>query len=75
MVDFGTYEFKNLKTGEITLEKLFANYYTGEVYESENVHTDTKQLRVILDAKYENAYLHKVMETKCQYLTKNNVMN
>ena len=29
----------------------------------------TKQLRVILDAKYEKENLHKVMENQCQYLT------
>ena len=33
------------------------------------MHTATKRLRVILDAKYEKAYLHKVMETRCQHLT------
>ena len=31
--------------------------------------TATKRLRVILDAKYENANLHKVMESQCQHLT------
>ena len=29
----------------------------------------TKQLRVILDNKYENEYLNKVMEKQCQHLT------
>ena len=35
----------------------------------EHVRTATKQLCVILDAKYEKADLHKVMETQCQHLT------
>ena len=36
-----------------------------EVYESEHVHTATKQLRVILYAKYEKSDLNKVMENQC----------
>ena len=30
---------------------------------------DTKQLHVILDAKYKKTDLHKVMENQCQHLT------
>ena len=52
MVDLGTYEFKNLNTEKITPKELFTNAYVEEVYESEHVCTATKQLRVILDAKY-----------------------
>ena len=48
---------------------MFTNSYVKEVYELEHVHTSTKQLNVILDAKYEKADLHKVMETQCQNLT------
>ena len=33
------------------------------------MHTATKLLRVILDAKYEKSDLHKVMENQCQHLT------
>ena len=69
MVDFGTYTFKDLNIGKITPEKLFTDYYVKEVYESEHVCTATKQLRVILNVKYENADLHKFTETQCQYLT------
>ena len=43
--------------------------YAKEVYNSEHVSNTTKQLRVILDAKYEKVDLHKVMKTQCQYLT------
>ena len=32
-----------------------------------HVHTYRKRLRVILDDKYEKAYLHEVMENQCQY--------
>ena len=38
------------------------NYYTEEVYELEHFRTSTKVLRVSLDAKYEKAYLNKIME-------------
>ena len=55
MVDFGTYEFKNLNTGRITPEKLFTNAYTEEVYELEHARAVTKHLHVMLYAKYENS--------------------
>ena len=48
---------------------MFTNAYVKEVYESEHVRTATKQLRAILDAKYEKSDLHNVMETQCQHLT------
>ena len=48
---------------------MFIDAYAEEVYESEHVCTDHKRLRVILDAKYKTADLHKVMETQCQHLT------
>ena len=48
---------------------MFTNAYTDKIYASEHVHTDTKLLRVILDAKYEKSNLHKFMETQCQHLT------
>ena len=61
MLDLGIYEFNYLNTGEITPEELFTNSYAEEIYESKHVRTTTKQLRVILDAKYEKANLNKVM--------------
>ena len=48
---------------------MFTDAYAEEVYKSEHISTATKILRVILDAKYEKADLHKVMETQCQHLT------
>ena len=61
MLDLVIYEFNYLNTGEITPEELFTNAYAEEIYESKHVRTTTKQLRVILDAKYEKANLNKVM--------------
>ena len=69
MVDLGAYVFKVLNTGEIKLEGFFTDDYVEEIYESEHVRAATKLLRVILDAKYENAELHKVLETQCQHFT------
>ena len=69
MVDVGMYICKYLNTEKITPEELFTDAYVKEVYESENVRTATKWLRVILDAKYEKSDLHKVIENKCQHLT------
>ena len=51
----------DFEKGKITPEESFMNAYADEVYESEQFHTSTRQLRVILDAKYEKAYLNKVM--------------
>ena len=65
IVDFGAYIFKDLNTGNITPEESFTNAYVQELYESEHVCTATKQLCVILDAKYEKVDLHKVMENQC----------
>ena len=53
---------------EITPEEYFSNSYAKEVYESEHFRTSIKQLRVILYAKYEKSYLHKVVGTQCQNL-------
>ena len=69
MVDWGTHEFKKLHTGKITTEELFMNDYTEEVYESEYICTATKQLRIILETKYEKSDLHKLMENQYQHLT------
>ena len=63
------YQFKYLNTGKITPTYLFTNDYAEELYELEHVYTDTKRLRIILDAKYEKVDLHKVIETQCQHLT------
>ena len=53
MVDLVTYIFKDFNKGKITPKEYFTNNYVEELYESEHVHNTTKQLRVILDAKYE----------------------
>ena len=52
MVDLGANIFKYLNVGKIKPEKMFTDAYVKEVYESENIRTATKQLRVILDAKF-----------------------
>ena len=67
MVDLGTYTFKILNTLEITPDESFTNYYAKEVYDSKHEHTATKELRLILYAKYEKTDLHKVMDNQCQY--------
>ena len=38
------------------------NDYVEEVFESEQIRTYTKQLRTILDTKYEKADLNKVIK-------------
>ena len=54
---------------KITPKLLFTNAYSEEVYGFEHIFTATKQLRVILDVKYEKWDLHKVMKTQCQHMT------
>ena len=61
MVDMSMYEFKYLNTGKITPEESSMNAYTEEVYESEQVHTSIKKLRVILYEKHEKSDLNKVV--------------
>ena len=52
MVDLVAYVFKDLNTREIKPGESFTDAYVKEVYESEHVFTATKQLHVVLDAKY-----------------------
>ena len=58
MVYLGTYIFKDLNTEKITPDESFTNAYVKELYDSEHSRTSTKILRVVLDAKYEEADLH-----------------
>ena len=69
MVDLGAYLCKDLNTSKLKTYESFTETYIKDIYELEHVHTDTKLLCVLLDAKYEKADLHKVMETQCQHLT------
>ena len=69
MVDLGTYEFIILNKGKITSEQFFINDNSEEINKSEEVGTSTKQLSVVLDAKYKKAYLNKMMKNQCQNLT------
>ena len=52
MVDVGTYAFKDLNKGKTSPEESFTNAYIKGVYESEKVHSDAKQLCIILYVKY-----------------------
>ena len=69
MVDLDAYVFRDLNTGKIKLKKCFTDAYVEKIYGSAHVCASTTLLRLILDAKYKKADLHKVMELKCQNLT------
>ena len=69
MFDLVAYLFKYLNTEKIKPEYCFTGAYVEEVYESEHVRTANKILRLILDVKYRNSDLHKVMGAQCQHLT------
>ena len=45
------------------------NAYTEEICESDQFRTSNKLLCTILDAKYENSDLNKVMKNQCHHLT------
>ena len=51
------------------MSKKYMSQNIEEIYESKHVSSATIRLCVILDVKYKNADLHKVMETQCQHLT------
>ena len=59
-VHLGTYIFKDLNIGENKPKESFIDAYVKEVYESEHVHTATKKIREIIDAKRRRSDLHKV---------------
>ena len=59
MIDLGTYKCKDLNKGKIIPEEYLMNAHVQDVFGSEHVRTPTKQLRTILDAKYENTDLNK----------------
>ena len=58
---------KDLNTGIFKPEEYFTDAYVKEVYESEHVRNANNRFHIILDAKYEQAYLQKVVETQCQH--------
>ena len=67
MVDLAAYTFKYLNAGGIKPEELFTDAYAEEVYESAHVRSATKQLCVILYAKYKKSDLHKVMKLRVKF--------
>ena len=69
MVDLGAYLCKDLNTSKLKTYESFTDTYIKDLYDSEHVHTDTKLVFVLLDAKYKKADLHNVMENQCQHLT------
>ena len=53
MVDMCTYEYTNLSwKGHVKPEESFMDTYVEECFKSEKVHSSTRRLRKILDAKY-----------------------
>ena len=56
MVDMGMYDFKYLNTRNITTGEFATNYSAEEIHESEQVHTSTKLVHLLLGAKDEKAY-------------------
>ena len=56
------------KYREVYTRRIIYKLLRSKINESEQVYTSTKKLRVILYAKYKNAYLNKAMENQWQHL-------
>ena len=71
MVDVSTYYFKPLTDNKVKPEELFINAYVKKCLESEGTIISARRIRRILDTKYENDDLNKVMNEQCQHLIPN----
>ena len=69
MVDISTYDFKPSKYNKVKPEEYFINVYIDICLESEGKIISTCRIRRILDAKYKDADLNKVMNEHCQHLS------
>ena len=69
MVDVITYAFKLLTQKIVKPEENFINAYFNEYLKYEGSISSTRRMRRIMDAKYKNAYLNKVMAKQCQHLS------
>ena len=68
MVDVDYYDFNILTPKTFKPKESFINAYVNECFESESVISATRRMRRILDAKYKEADLNKVMTEKFQHL-------
>ena len=68
MVDSGNSDFTSLTYKIVKREEYFTNLFIDKLLESDSAISSTRRIPRILDDKYENANLNKVMEKKCQNL-------
>ena len=61
MVDLSNYDFKSLMENIVKTEEYFINFYINKYLKSESSISSMRIMRRILEAKYENADLSKVM--------------
>ena len=61
MDDLINYEFKPLTEKIVKLEEFFINSYVNKCLKFKSTIISTRRIRIILDDKYENANLNKVM--------------
>ena len=71
MVDVITYDFKTLTVNKVKPEESFINVCVDKCLESKVTITSARRIRRILDVKYKNADLNKVMGEQCQHLSPN----
>ena len=54
---------------KVNPEESFTDAYVEEIFDSEIIHTSTKQLCKTLDAKHKKSGLNRNMKEQCQHLT------
>ena len=69
MVDVSTYDFKHLTYNKVKPEESFIDTYVNECLQSEGTISSTRRIRIILDVKYKNSDLNKVMDKQFQHLS------
>ena len=69
MVNVGNYNFKSITDKTIDPEESFVNLYVYERLESYSAISSTHMMHIILDTKYKEADLNKVMTKQCQHRT------
>ena len=67
MVDASNWGFKPLTENIVKPEKSFINAYINECLESEGATSSNRRMHRIMDARYKNYELNKVMYEKCQH--------
>ena len=67
-VDVNNDDFTNLTAKTVKPEEYFINAYVNECFKSKSEISATRRMHRILDDRYKNVDLNKVITKQCQYL-------